>query len=183
MDSIYCKCEIKKELLTYYDTIKSEIDIKAQLIMIEIECPNRINTNNVSVCMNQLMSTNLKLVNLVNEIMDKNMNQINEFYYTNSAFLDVNKIKTKDDLKRKSLKNYCVFIHNEKLRDNLREKHKLGLVVLLDWYLSESEAEFLRNQFCEETKEMRIQLNKVKNIFQFCNFRIKLIILHKENDN
>jgi hypothetical protein len=140
MDFKFCKCEIKKELIGYYDTIKSEIDIRAQLLLIEY--PIRIYTSIIEK--DKCMSINLKLIDMVNDLYGKNMNQINDFFYNCINNTDILKIKNRDDIKSKALKNYCVFINNENLREEFKINYPLGLIIILDWYLPENQVEFVK---------------------------------------
>ena len=140
MDYSFCKCEIKKELINYYDIIKSEIDIKSQLLLIEYS----MGIYSSIINKDKLMSINMKLIEIANDLFGKNMNQINDFFYSCLNNSENSKIKNKDDIKSKALKNYCVFVRNENLREEFKTKYPLGLILLLDWYLTEKQTEFVK---------------------------------------
>lgn len=136
MDYNFCICEIKKELISYYDIIKSEIDIRAQLLLIEY--PMEIYSKIIDK--DKFMGINVKLIDIANDLFGKNMNQINDFFCS----CDMSSIKNKDDMKSKALKNYCVFIKNENLKEEFKTNYPLGLILILDWYLPDIQLEFVK---------------------------------------
>ncbi len=148
MANDWMKSEIKRDLIDYYDMIKSEIDISAQRLLLHIDQPNRpvqLNENEEQMEMlrkrrDEIVATNLEFVKWVDKTMDQSLSQVNEFFAKYKAGETIGK----EQAKAESLKSFCVFIGNDCLKRELRDGYLIGVLLITDWYLNKNEVQYLK---------------------------------------
>ncbi len=135
INSFELKTKLKKELIDYYDQIKYDIDIRAQILMINSET-NQVQLHDKH---SSILRINLEMIECVENIANSNMNLLkhyfSEYKQTNSDI---------DDLKFKILENHCFYIKEFELNNQLREKCILGILVKADWYFTKTEIDYIR---------------------------------------
>jgi hypothetical protein len=135
------KIEIKKELISYYDTIKSEIDIKTiELVESFAKSNNSTHENNGSEY--EIIKCNKILIQLIEKTFNLNIEQINR--HLNDS--DNNNIfDNKEKIKRNALKNYAIYIKSNELKEKFRiSNSRLGILLQSNWYIDENQLIFIK---------------------------------------
>jgi hypothetical protein len=130
------KHEIIKELIEYYDTIKFEIDIKSQRLLL-------INKQNDS----DVLDLYMKLIERVEYIFDQNIKEINNYFGKNAKYINET-CPSKEDIKSNAFTKYCTFIDGDCLKVDLRDKFKIGIFIECDWYLNKNQINYLKYEHC-----------------------------------
>ncbi len=126
------KYEIKNELIEYYDTIKFEIDIKSQRLLL-------INKQNDS----DVLDLYLRLIERVEYITNQNINEINDYFEKNTNYINET-CPNKEDIKSNAFSKYCTFINGDYLKVDLKDKFKIGIFIECDWYLNKNQINYLK---------------------------------------
>jgi hypothetical protein len=126
------KSVLKQDVIKYYETVKSEIDITAQEFLIN----QRLHDESTA---KQVLKTNLNLIEKCDEILDKTLKQINDYYDLNTNNIKNDLSQTKDDYITQS----CLFVRNDQLKKELT-KLPVGVLIIFDWSLSSSLDYFMR---------------------------------------
>lgn len=131
--------EIKKELISYYDTIKSEIDIKALEILKYLRKVNNTNNQEDSEIEEKIIKKNEKLIKQVEKVFDLNLEQVNRY------FKEFDVLYHNEKIKRIALKDYIIYVKPDELNDKLKNSDtKLGLLLQFEWYIDESQINFIK---------------------------------------
>ena len=131
--------EIKKELISYYDTIKSEIDIKALEILKYLRKVNNTNNQEDSEIEEKIIKKNEKLIKQVEKVFDLNLEQVNRH------FKEFDVLYHNEKIKRIALKDYIIYVKPDELNDKLKNSDtKLGLLLQFEWYIDESQMNFIK---------------------------------------
>lgn len=148
------KGELKSELIEYYDLVKTEIDIQAQKQLLELDNLlmnddtqkiNHIDMNDIENKRKEILKINIEFIKYVDELFDKNMNEIN-CYFTENCPSNMD-ILNKEEIKSNVLKNYCVFVCNDYLKNDLKDLYLIGVLLITDWYLNKNEVQYLKYVF------------------------------------
>ena len=140
--------QVKFDLINYYDSIKSEIDIISQECMLSYENKQKTElihnkTKNLDD-IKQLTLLNKELIDKVETIFNLNCQQVDNYYnYLSSTKLKENCFE-KELFKKNALKNYCCFIDSKKLTKILKNSNQIGILVIADWYLDASQLNYLK---------------------------------------
>jgi hypothetical protein len=130
------KGEIKLDLINHYDTLRSEVDIKAQEeLMFNHKCLTEAGKQDI-------INLNLDLIKKLDYIFDLNCKQIDE-YFTNTPQQEIEKLD-KEEIKALALKHYCAFVSNNVLKNEFKNKNPLGVFIVSDWYLNQNQLDFIR---------------------------------------
>lgn len=131
--TIKIKSEIKKELIDYYDKIRSNIDIKAQTILINHEIESK-----------EILDESLYLIQQVNRVCDDNLANINQHFddmNRKQKFLYKDEysdeLSIKEEIKKMALKSYIILIDHV-------EYPRFGLHLEFDWYINQSQIKIIR---------------------------------------
>ena len=163
------RSEINKEITNYYQNLKYEINIEAQIKLIEYELENDdendsgdddflddyianglLLVQNLSperlIEKNELFRINKYLIDQVTSIMDMNLTQINEYFDANINSIDDNLLNclNKETIKSKALTKSCTFIGNSNLIQDLKFENYAGLFMTYDWYLNANEINYVK---------------------------------------
>ena len=146
------KSEIKTDLINYYDSLKFSVDIEAQKIIIHVNDKHLINDN-------------LFLIEKIDQILNSNMNDVNQFftnwsqvdedYWSKIYHKDNDTMMIKEELKHQILKNYLICIKNKKdkhyyfdfndsVQDyffctKIKQFHLFGLHLEFEYYIDEKQ--------------------------------------------
>ena len=140
---INLKEDIKKQLIEYYERIKSEIDIKGFELLESLSkrrnAKDRDNTSFIIIKLNEY------LVNQIDSHLDKNLNEINEYF--NSDLIKNLNTSNQEDVKRNVLKSYLIYFDfNESMNYLIKQldKYGFGLLFEFEWYLDENEQNYVK---------------------------------------
>jgi hypothetical protein len=135
INSYELKTKLKKELIDYYDQIKYDIDIRAQILMINSE-KNQVQLHDKH---SSILRINLEMIECVENIANSNMDLLKHYFSEyKQTNLDI------DDLKFQILENHCFYIKEFELNNQLREKCIIGILVKADWYFNKTEIDYIR---------------------------------------
>ena len=159
---LHSKSNIKQNLIKYYDTTKSDIDIAAQQILCndlyisnnhendndDEQSPlesNTIKINDPIKKREKILDINKKLINLVEVMFENNMKEIDRYFVNiEKEHTMTNTANNIEDIKLKSLTSYCIFISRDKLKDEFKRLVTLGILITTDWFLDDNQIYFLR---------------------------------------
>ena len=137
------KEDIKKQLIEYYERIKSEIDIKGFELLESLSkrrnAKDRDNTSFIIIKLNEY------LVNQIDSHLDKNLNEINEYF--NSDLIKNLNTSNQEDVKRNVLKSYLIYFDfNESMNYLIKQldKYGFGLLFEFEWYLDENQQNYVK---------------------------------------
>ena len=136
------KRDTKLDLINYYDTIKSEIDINAQETLLIFEKSRSL----LEICgenenlEKEIIELNKEQIDHVENIFNKNCREIDDFSLICNSVLLANR----EDVKTSALKNYCTFISNKSLKKNLKNKNRIGILIVSDWYFNENQVKYIK---------------------------------------
>ena len=125
------KIAIKKDLIKYYENIKSNLDITAQMLLME----NSLESKEIS-------NENVFLSEQIDKVCDSNLNDINEYFDDFNSFevlTDNNKVSEssiKEEIKKKALKSYLVCIESDDYPD-------FDLYLQFEWYIDKKQFDYL----------------------------------------
>ena len=139
---INLKEDIKKQLIEYYERIKSEIDIKGFELLESLSKRNAKDRDNTSF---SIIKLNEYLVNQIDSHLDKNLNEINEYF--NSDLIKNLNTSNQEDVKRNVLKSYLIYFDfNESMNYLIKQldKYGFGLLFEFEWYLDENEQNYVK---------------------------------------
>jgi hypothetical protein len=139
--------EIEKDLIDYFDSIRLQVDVRAQILFYELET-GKVES---SFKFNKRIITDVRkrMIEKINEKLNESINDLNDFF---SKKLESN--MSKDQIKLKALRNDCVYFRNEELIKNQKisshrlrydrlDKYKMGFLLCFDWYLDENLMNFI----------------------------------------
>jgi hypothetical protein len=136
------KRDIKIELIEYYDKMKSEIDIKGfQLLNDRVCCRTNDQKTNFNEQL-EIIELNEKLATKIDSVLDRNLNEINE-YFKNDLVTIIDKVS----VKKHALKSYLVyFLFDEAMNHLFRklDKYGFGLLLEFDCYLDENQMSYVK---------------------------------------
>ncbi len=147
MDEEILKEELKKDLISYFDSIRSEVDVRGQILLYELGTDKQES----SIKFNKTIITdiNKKMVEKINLKLNESINDLNDFFNKNYKILDMNI----DQIKLKAFQNDCIYFGYEeliktkrlphRLRYDRLDKYKMGLLICFDWYLDENLVNFI----------------------------------------
>ena len=137
------KEDIKKQLIEYYERIKSEIDIKGFELLESLSkrrnAKDRDNTSFIIIKLNEY------LVNQIDSHLDKNLNEINEYF--NSDLIKNLNTSNQEDVKRNVLKSYLIYFDfNESMNYLIKQldKYGFGLLFEFEWYLDQNQQNYVK---------------------------------------
>ena len=136
------KEDIKKQLIEYYERIKSEIDIKGFELLESLSKRNAKDRDNTSF---SIIKLNEYLVNQIDSHLDKNLNEINEYF--NSDLIKNLNTSNQEDVKRNVLKSYLIYFDfNESMNYLIKQldKYGFGLLFEFEWYLDENQQNYVK---------------------------------------
>ncbi len=154
------KSDLKNEITKYYQTLKYEINIEAQIKLIEYELENDNSDddffdNHFSngfpiqnmpaerlVEKNELFRINKFLIDQVTSIMEMNLTQIDEYFNDNMD--SIGKLKCNETIKSNALHKSCTFIGNSNLINDLKFENYAGLFITYDWHLKPNEINYVK---------------------------------------
>lgn len=134
--------QIKLDLINYFDTVKSEIDISALKVLDSIE-----SLSNKSDVLNNVYKLNQEMIDIVNEIYENNAKCVNDFFRFSSTDDEMMRFpinKSIEEIKRAVFNGYCFYINGESLKKQFRDGNLLGLLITSDFYLDENQLNFLK---------------------------------------
>jgi hypothetical protein len=131
------KAQIKFELIQYYDKIKSEIDISAQIKLVDIEKSICKDDNGEKI--KKIHIYNAQFIETVDNFFNLNCQEIDDFFKNNHLIylMDI------EEIKKKALKCYVAFFSLNKLNDELLDEQIIGILISVDWYLDQNQINFL----------------------------------------
>ncbi len=129
------KSTLKKEIIDYYDLIKSEIDIKSQ----EILSNPSFNDEKKEA----LFDIYLKMIKECEQLFEKNIEEINN-YFEQNVEADLLTNLDIEDIKTNILSGYCSFIRSNLLKDQMKLNNKIGILFITDWYLDKNQLNYLK---------------------------------------
>ena len=127
------KIAIKKDLIKYYENIKSNLDITAQMLLME---------NSLESKVKEISNENVFLSEQIDKVCDSNLNDINEYFDDFNSFevlTDNNKVSEssiKEEIKKKALKSYLVCIESDDYPD-------FDLYLQFEWYIDKKQFDYL----------------------------------------
>jgi hypothetical protein len=123
--------QLKLYLIDYFDGIKYDIEIQAQKLLLKLEEGSKMRED--------VLNMNLRMVDMVKEIHDKNSKAIDDYFDSRQQV----EIKDLEELKATILNGFCVFYIKE---DNflLDDTLLLGILIVTDWYLDENQLKCLK---------------------------------------
>ena len=136
------KEDIKKQLIEYYERIKSEIDIKGFELLESLSKRNAKDRDNTSFI---IIKLNEYLVNQIDSHLDKNLNEINEYF--NSDLIKNLNTSNQEDVRRNVLKSYLIYFDfNESMNYLIKQldKYGFGLLFEFEWYLDENQQNYVK---------------------------------------
>ena len=136
------KEDIKKQLIEYYERIKSEIDIKGFELLESLSKRNAKDRDNTSFI---IIKLNEYLVNQIDSHLDKNLNEINEYF--NSDLIKNLNTSNQEDVKRNVLKSYLIYFDfNESMNYLIEQldKYGFGLLFEFEWYLDQNQQNYVK---------------------------------------
>ena len=140
------KSEIKIDLIHYFNEVKSEIDIIAQETLNTIDLnkeKNGTNDSEISSTKEKLLRINTNLVDLVEKIYNEDTIIIEKYFSNNIQNID--SVSTnKEKINASELIGYCLFVNKTNLKNELKQKVTLGVLVVTDWYLDQNQRNFIR---------------------------------------
>ena len=141
------KDEIKRDLIEYFDSIRSQVDVRAQILLYEFETNKLESTSNFNQKI--IKYINKCMIDKIYQKLDESIDNINDYFIKHVNILDTDK----DQIKLKALKNDCVYfrydeivkIHHSphRLRFDRLDRHKMGFLLCFDWYLDENLINFI----------------------------------------
>ena len=147
MDARFSESEFsaaRLDIVDYFDTLVNQIDIEAEtkITLIKRKLNNADNDDHF-------------VLRQINAIRSKFVDKIRAIQVFNLASLDCNKencdnnlvrLKTFDDMHRRNrllLKKFAFYLNRQSL-ESFSRNSILGLLVIIDWYLDESELDVLK---------------------------------------
>jgi hypothetical protein len=129
------KSKLKKEIIDYYDMVKSEIDIRSQEILFNqsIDDAKKKDTFDVYT----------KMIAECEQLFEKNIVEIND-YFEKVDLLEELVVDDADEIKTNILSGYCSFVRNDLLKDDLKLKNKIGILFITDWYMDKNQLNYLK---------------------------------------
>lgn len=127
------KIAIKKDLIKYYENMKSNLDITAQNLLME---------NSLESKVKEISNENVFLSEQIDKVCDSNLNDINEYFDDFNSFevlTDNNKVSEssiKEEIKKKALKSYLVCIESDDYPD-------FDLYLQFEWYIDKKQFDYL----------------------------------------
>ncbi len=121
--------QLKLYLIEYFDGVKFEIDIQAQILLEKLEDGSQKRED--------VLNMNLKMVDKVKAIHDKNSKAVDD-YFDSRDQVETNNL---EELKDIILNGFCFFFKKED--DTLL----LGMLIVTDWYLDLNQLNYLRFLF------------------------------------
>ena len=162
MDSknlIEVKEKIKRDLINYYDSLKSDIDIDIQETLIK---ESTLNEN----LKNELIEINKKLIDKVDLNLNQSMDEINKYFSSllqlTSLFSNINDLNNFFDdshgillnnsnkidltsIKMTALNKYCIYIKRAKINAKFANgKFPIGILISFDWYPTENQLNYTK---------------------------------------
>jgi hypothetical protein len=162
MDSknlIEVKEKIKRDLINYYDSLKSDIDIDIQETLIK---ESTLNEN----LKNELIEINKKLIDKVDLNLNQSMDEINKYFSSllqlTSLFSNINDLNNFFDdshgiflnnsnkidltsIKMTALNKYCIYINRAKINAKFANgKFPIGILISFDWYPTENQLNYAK---------------------------------------
>jgi hypothetical protein len=126
--------QLKLFLIEYFDGIQFEIDIQAQKLLEKLEDGSKKRED--------VLKMNLKMVDKVKEIHDKNSKAVDD-YFNSRDLVDTNNL---EELKAIIFNGFCLFYSKE---ENfwLDTTLLLGILIVTDWYLDQNQMNYLKCLF------------------------------------
>ena len=97
------KDEIKRDLIEYFDSIRSQVDVRAQILLYEFETNKLESTSNFNQKI--IKYINKCMIDKIYQKLDESIDNINDYFIKHVNILDTDK----DQIKLKALKNDCVY--------------------------------------------------------------------------
>ena len=126
--------QLKLYLIDYFDGVKYDIEIQAQKLLLKLEEGSKMRED--------VLNMNLRMVDMVKEIHDKNSKAIDD-YFDSREQVEINDF---EELKGIILNGFCIFYNKE---DNfwLDDKLLIGKLIVTDWFLDQNQLNYLRFLF------------------------------------
>lgn len=175
--------ETKRDLIEYYDLIKSQIDVTSQTLFINIATDHSDIDNDQEdeneLTKTQLLEMNLEYVRVIDEICDQNMLDLSRD--------NIKNYENKETLKRDVLTKYCIYIINDELNSKNQSSFPIGSLICCDYYLTKAEDIYIRSVFKHNSKKvendelvtLEVDRNLMNLIGSFQNFQDSTIDLDK----
>jgi hypothetical protein len=125
--------KLKNDLIDYYDSLKFDIDIKAQAHeLLNQESLKQDQTN-------KLFEENVYLVEQIDRVLNSNLNDISHFFENwNYHSLEINFFENfHEEIKKKALKSYIISI-------KYKNHDLFGLYLEFEWYIDQNQLNFIK---------------------------------------
>ena len=129
------KGQLKRYLIEYFDGIQFEIDIQAQKLLEKLEDGSKQRED--------VLKINLKMVDKVKEIYDKNSKAVDD-YFNSREQVETNDL---EELKAVILNGFCVFYSKEDNYWRIEDEILIGMLIVTDFYLGQNQLDYLRCLF------------------------------------
>ena len=128
------KIELKKEIIDYFDKIKSDIDIRT----LELTDPT---SKNISEEENSIVyKTAKQLIDLIDYNCSSCLNDINS-YFVNAVSDESQDI---NEIKKSAINSYSIYLRFQDIKEQFNYM-KLGFLFTFDWFIEENELNFIRS--------------------------------------
>ena len=126
------------EIVDYFDSLINKIDIDAEMKIALLEKSRNVNSFE---SLKQINAIRNKYLEIIKQIQSINLDIYERDKENNDLILD--HLKKSDRVKRNKVlfKKFCFYLNNQSLETY--SKNSLGLLVVLDWYLSENDLNLL----------------------------------------
>jgi hypothetical protein len=135
--------EIKSDLINFFDANKFEIDIKAQELLRDLNDKNNDDSHKQK---NKILEYNEKLIKIVEEIFEENMEKINQ-ESTKALIESLSIVNERDKIKYMIINKCCYFIRSDYLNGNKILDNPIGLIIVTDWFIDENQINYLKFLF------------------------------------
>lgn len=150
------KNDLKKDVINYYDEIKSEIDISGQLVLIKLEKSkmaspiNDDSEHNDDLVINDIDRQEVveiyeKMILKVDQTCNSNLIEIDSYFNKEISSLNLSCL-SKDEIRRKCLRNNLIYFRPIDLNDESSEMdlYDLGLLIYYESFMDDNQLNYIR---------------------------------------
>jgi hypothetical protein len=152
---IKIKAEMKREVLNYYDEIKSEIDISGQLLLTRLDKSKK--TSPINALVDGLVNEETygiekadvlviydSMIKKVEQVCESNLTELN-LYFKNISENNISHL-SRIDIKEKFLKYKLIYFKPSELNDESNELdlYDLGLLIYYESSLNDNQLSYIR---------------------------------------
>ncbi len=152
---IKIKAEMKKEVLNYYDEIKSEIDISGQLLLTRLDKSKKtspinapvdglVNEETYGIEKADVLVIYDSMIKKVDQVCESNLTELN-IYFKNISENNISHL-SRIDIKEKFLKYKLIYFKPSELNDESNELdlYDLGLLIYYESSLNDNQLSYIR---------------------------------------